>query len=361
MPQKRVDILDSFRFLAIIAVMCFHFMCRWTAPLYKGNLYPYGSFYGNLFKYGGKGVEFFFIISGFVISYTLENTPGPAAFFKNRFIRLFPPILFWSIVTYLVFITLDNHLIFPEAHELKNLLFSITFINPELTSIIFKSDVHWINGSYWSLWVEVQFYVLAAILYYTNRKSFFQNLLLITILLSLANYIPYPRLQYFNELFNLSHYISYFTLGSAFQYLYKGERLRFFSIKGICVFFIFVFQVFTSFPPVTRLLFVGMVILFLLMIYKGKFLSYLDNPLFRRIGVISYSVYLAHERIGVLMINKYGGLLGKWSILAPWIVLVFVIILAEMSYRFIEQRSSRFLKKQLFRSKVSTKSVSLSK
>jgi len=46
--------------------------------------------------------------------------------------------------------------------------------------------------------------------------------------------------------------------------------------------------------------------LFLLMIYRKKYLLFLEKPFLSWIGVVSYSIYLIHEDIGVLLINKYG-------------------------------------------------------
>jgi hypothetical protein len=49
-------------------------------------LYPYGSAYNEipLFRYGYLGVEFFFVISGFVISMTLATSKGPRQFLVKR-------------------------------------------------------------------------------------------------------------------------------------------------------------------------------------------------------------------------------------------------------------------------------------
>lgn len=364
MEQKRIKMLDSFRFLAIISVIFFHYTYSWTLPHSDHNLYPYGNFYGSTFKYGYLGVEFFFIISGFVISYTLENTAGAGAFLKNRFIRLFPPIVCWSVVTYLTFLLLDSNNVFPNAHKLKNLLFSLTFINPEIGTAVFKYRFDWLNGSYWSLWVEVQFYFLAAILFYLSKKTFLRNMLALSLLLFLFNFIPEHFLQpihinqvpatmvgffynarYVNSLFNLTHYICFFAAGVVFHHLFKGGRLNFITIflSG----FILIGQLYNSFALGEKLIFLIMLLLFAVMIYKRKLLFFLDNPLLIRIGMISYSVYLAHEDIGILLINKYGGYLGRWSPISPILDCAFVILAAELSYRFIEQRAGRMLKRWL--------------
>jgi peptidoglycan/LPS O-acetylase OafA/YrhL len=362
--QKRIKMLDSFRFLAIISVIFFHYTYSWTPPNSDHNLYPYGSFYGSIFKYGFLGVQFFFIISGFVISYTLENTAGAAAFLKNRLIRLFPPIVCWSVVTFLTFLLLDSNNVFPNAHKLKNLLFSLTFINPEIGTVVFKTRFDWLNGSYWSLWVEVQFYVVAAILFYLSKATFLRNMLVLSVLLFLINFIPEHFLQpihinqvpattvgllykarYFNSLFNLTHYISFFASGVVFHHLFKGGRLNLTTI--LLSGFIFIGQLYISFTLQEKLIFLIMLLLFAVMIYKRKWLFFLDNPLFIRIGMISYSIYLAHEDIGILLINKYGGYLGKWSFISPILVCAIIILAAELSYRFIEQRAGRMLKRWL--------------
>src|SRR4051812_27279825 len=87
--KKRIVLLDSFRCIAILLVVFYHFTYRWTSPHATINLYPYKNWYGNISEYGLLGVSFFFIISGFVISFTLESTDSISAFYKNRFIRLF--------------------------------------------------------------------------------------------------------------------------------------------------------------------------------------------------------------------------------------------------------------------------------
>lgn len=169
MKVQRISILDSFRGIAILMVISFHFFSRWT------NLYPYQENY-DFFGYGKFGVQFFFMISGFVIFYTLENTKSLLQFWFNRFIRLFPAMFFASIITYLFFISFDDTLLFPTSHYFKNVLVSLTFIQPELVSSItrHKIDFDYISGSYWSLWVEIQFYFFASFFYFVvSKKNYF--------------------------------------------------------------------------------------------------------------------------------------------------------------------------------------------
>ena len=362
MEQKRIGILDSFRFLAIISVMLYHYTCRWD------SLYPYGKFFRQVFQYGNMGVEFFFMISGFVISYTLENTTGLSAFFKNRFIRLFPPMLFWSIITFSVVAFLDTSLFFRPSHQLKNLLFSLTFINPYIGTALFKNQLYWLNGSYWSLWVEVQFYVIAALLFYFNKQRFLRNILVLSTVLLLLHFMTeflflhqgwlsgttiryLHKVRRLDSLINLTPYICYFSLGVIFHYLYKGGTIRLFSLNSCCIGLLLVVQLYLLDTVFARLYFILMIALFLLMIYKRHYLSFLEHPLLMRIGVISYSIYLAHEMIGVLLINKYGGYLGRWSPLSVPIVMVLMVVLAELSYRFIEKKAARLLKKLMFKDK----------
>jgi peptidoglycan/LPS O-acetylase OafA/YrhL len=376
MQKDRIQLLDSFRFLAVTGVILYHYAYRWAPPIYDGNLYPFGRFFGNDFEYGYLGVEFFFVISGFVISYTLENTTGLSTFAKNRFSRLFPAMLLWSTITFVVLTFLDNKNIFPGSHDAANFLPSLTFTNPQLWSLAFRHSFQWLSGSYWSLWVEIEFYIIAALIYYSNKEKFLKRMLAVSLMISFITYIPQHfagagrasllpekvlsllnSAYFMNNLFPIGYYIGFFTIGVILFYLYKGFAFRAKSLTGAGIFLVFSYQLYAGVSLEVRLFFALMVVLFLLMIYRRRYLFFLENRLFRRIGVISYSVYLAHEQIGVLLINKYGGYLGKWSPLSVLLVMVLIIGLAELSYRFVEQKAGRLLKSGLSNVKFRTTRV----
>lgn len=369
MEKKRIPLLDSFRFLAIISVILFHYTYRWTFPYAEGNFYPFGGFFKSTFQYGEKGVQFFFIISGFVISYTLDNTDRLSAFFKNRLIRLLPPMIVWSVTTYLVFAWLDQPVAIDASHQLRNFLPSLTFINPKIWTFVFPNKpMDWLDGSYWTLWIEVQFYVVAGLLFFMNKGKFLRNILIVTLVLIFVTYIPthfsnpgvIDRLSTrsasivtsamnINRLSMLGFYICFFTLGVVFHQLYARKSIKLASFEGISTIAVFCYQLYACVTNPVRIIFLVMIILFVLMIYRDTWLGFLKVPVITRVGAISYSVYLSHQNIGVLLIHKYGGYLGKWSPLSVPIVLVLIICLSELSYRFIEQKLGRFLKGRMFR------------
>jgi peptidoglycan/LPS O-acetylase OafA/YrhL len=361
MGKHRIELLDSFRFIAVLCVLLFHFTEGWVAQ------FPYGGFFRHIFSFGYMGVQFFFMISGFVISYTLENTTTLLSFGRNRFSRLFPSMLLCTRITFLVIHFLDDHSLFRNARELKNFLPSLTFTNPTIWTLLTKMDFHWINGSYWSLWVEIQFYIISSGLYFISKKNFFRNMLLMGIAISLVKYIPINLLnnhlefvkahgwidflqgwRYGNEVFNITFFIVWFLPGVVFYQLYKGFKFKqhiFISGCSVVMVFCLVRDILIFFNGSLLCAGVLMFAFFLVMIYKKKYLSFLDAPVLNRIGVISYTIYLIHEEIGVLLINKYGKYLGDWSPLAPFIMILIVTCFAELSYRFYEKKAALLLKR----------------
>ena len=363
--KKRIVLLDSFRCLAILFVMFYHFTYRWTSPHSPINLYPYENWYGNVFEYGLLGVSFFFIISGFVISFTLEGTESISAFFKNRFIRLFPPMLLCTVITFFAVHFLDKELLFPPLHKAKNFLPSLTFISPALLEKIFAVKFDWLNGSYWSLWVEIQFYIISSLIYYANKKRYFTNILIACLFITLvgrvllnicgSNLLHVPvsdvtrkEILTWVDVFSIMVYSQFFALGVLFHKVYKERKLS--GALSLLLGILTCLNAFVYAQSIAEYVVIGiMFILFCLMVYKPSAIQFLNNPLFIRIGVLSYTIYLIHEPIGILSIKHFGAYLGSLSPLAPWIMITLIILFAELSYRVYEKHSIRFLKKLLFK------------
>jgi peptidoglycan/LPS O-acetylase OafA/YrhL len=112
--------------------------------------------------YGYTGVYIFFVISGFIIPYSLYRsgyTPGNfGRFMVKRAIRLYPPYLISIPISLLAanFVLAPMHA-GPAIHvSARQLLYHLVFIN-DLTG------VPWVNVVYWTLAIEWQWYVLAGL------------------------------------------------------------------------------------------------------------------------------------------------------------------------------------------------------
>jgi peptidoglycan/LPS O-acetylase OafA/YrhL len=354
----RINILDGFRAIAILIVLSFHFFSRWT------SLYPYGNKY-DFFIYGKMGVQFFFIISGFVILYTLENTDDYITFWKKRMIRLFPSMLFASLITYFIFNLFDTTLLFPTSHFFKNVLASITFIPPDaLASLLkLKTDLDYISGCYWSLWPEIQFYLFVSTIYFFNKNKFPLVFFSLTSILIFGNFVLHhiysdnhfiEMINHFLKVFTLIESLPCFCFGVLFYLFYKNKTLKnkIPVYLKICFLGLLLLQVYEGYLQLLKLgSFFIFLILFIVLIYYPKLIIFLENKILLKIGVSSYFLYLIHENIGVLMIYKYGGFLKAYEFIIP---LVFIIILIAISIFYtytIDRKINNYLKKIVLKKK----------
>jgi len=346
--KNRIQILDGFRALSIFSVLFFHFFSRWTPPLSTESYYPYGSKYYSWFQYGGVGVEFFFMISGFVIYFTLENTETFKTFWIKRFIRLFPAMLFASILTYALTCAFDRGFLFWQSHQLRNFIASLTFISPSVFQL-FHINVSYLNGSYWSLWPEVEFYAFSSVLYFLNRKNFFRNFILASACLIIAHPFLFKN-EDFSSL-GLLTFLPFFAMGSVFYQLWKTvqEKKKPTMLHYIGLIFFAVYMLLSADVLVLRLIYALMIALFLLFIYAPRFLGPLNYPVITRIGTSSYFLYLIHQNIGVLAIHKLGPYFGAASVVCPLLVIVGLIVFSNWFTERVEKKYSGVLKSLLLK------------
>lgn len=137
--QTRLPEFDLLRSLAIIGVVIIHI----TAPL---DLYTHqGIFIYYLFVSLHLAQRFcvpvFIIISGFFLTYNIDNQQNPTLVLKKRLFRIIPPYLFWSLFFYFLDLALGERT-FNLFLLIKDLLTGSTV------------------GSYYFIVLIIQFYVL---------------------------------------------------------------------------------------------------------------------------------------------------------------------------------------------------------
>ncbi|MFC8394373.1 acyltransferase family protein [Streptomyces sp. NPDC057238] len=151
----RLRALDGLRLLAALMVCLYHFAGKngevaasWDQS--PGQKFPTLS---RVATYGSLGVQFFFLISGFVICMSSWGR-GPGDFFRSRVARLYPA--YWAAI---VLITAAGCLLPVVAHPLR-----LNEILVNLTMLQQPMGVPRVLGVCWTLWVEVRFYALFALL-----------------------------------------------------------------------------------------------------------------------------------------------------------------------------------------------------
>ncbi|HEY0354954.1 MAG TPA: acyltransferase [Flavisolibacter sp.] len=361
MIRKRIELLDLFRFIAIILVIFYHYFAAFTHPRVEGNFYPYGEKYAQvtIFQYGFLGVEFFFIISGFVILMTLEKSKSISVFFIKRLLRLWPPILVCSILTFILVRVIDSSYQFPTFHRpVASFLPSLTFTEPVLWEGVFGRYVGYIDGVYWSLAVEVKFYVLAAILFFLSKVNFIRNWMVLTLVSLLVQVFFIQNVSglstnifvnYLSKAVNFflfPQYILFFSIGMLFYKKFMDQPIKKWEIIlcGALLFMqlFFVNMVYNDrYEKMFILLFVG---LFFLFIYRRNWLELFSFKILTRIGLASYSLYLIHQTIGILLIHYMATTFGVDAypeVVVPVVILI-MIVFSLFFFEYFEKRVSRW-------------------
>jgi len=371
--EDRIEIIDSFRALSIIGVMLYHFFSAYVNFSINGKpYYPYENKY-DFFFWGKYGVEFFFIISGFVIFYTLTNTPNLITFAKRRFTRLFPSILVSTLIIYVFLLFFDVHDVIPEGHKLRNFIPSLTFVKPSIFSeisriIASKTQFEYINGSYWSLWPEIEFYFIAGTLFFYNKKKYTRNLFIVTIsLMIVQNFLLGNQELYrsssdwirivllysstLSQHFDIANYIFYFSIGSLSFSLFCSWKNRKKVELELLLYIMFLVLIQTITVQTNMLIIVNlvMVLLFMAFIYFPKTISYIKNPFLSKIGLSSYFLYLIHEPIGILIINSFGGKTSNLAFILPLLLIFALISISIYYYDNIEKRLTNLCRQFLIK------------
>ncbi len=135
----RLDSLTGLRFYAALIVVIDHTLAA---------LFP-GAWLTKAFSLGGVGVSFFFILSGFVLTWSRDERQGAHHFWRNRFARVYPLHALTWLGAGLIILAGDESVSVPAA--LAALLL-IQSWSPD-------PDVYFaMNGPSWSLSDEAFFY-----------------------------------------------------------------------------------------------------------------------------------------------------------------------------------------------------------
>jgi peptidoglycan/LPS O-acetylase OafA/YrhL len=149
LSQRHIPGLDGLRAVAVFLVIFYHF--------------------GFMYVPGGDGVMMFFVLSGFLITWLLlqeETRTGEVSlsgFYRRRFLRIFPAFdVYWLLVIILLLIT---HKHIPWGNAFSALFYVSDYYNAS------HGDPNSAFSHTWSLAIEEQFYLLWPLIFYRLRHN----------------------------------------------------------------------------------------------------------------------------------------------------------------------------------------------
>ena len=153
--KPHYEILDGLRGVAALLVVLFHVF----------EVHSHGDHSKQIINHGYLAVDFFFLLSGYVISYAYDDRWSKMTlkdFFKRRIIRLHPMIIIGSIIGAILFYFQNSQgLGWGSIHEVQVwkmllvMLIGFTLI-PVGKGLDIRgwSEMHPLNGPAWSLFYE---------------------------------------------------------------------------------------------------------------------------------------------------------------------------------------------------------------
>lgn len=337
--KDRINEIDLLRFIAAIAVLLFHYS-------FRGHAYDDLSLMSYpwiipVAKYGYLGVQLFFMISGFVIFMTASNATLKS-FAISRVVRLYPAFWICCTITFIAIMLIGGS---RFSASLTQYLANMTMLSE---FIGFPS----IDGAYWSIFIEIRFYLLIAILLafkQMHRAEYF--------MLAWLAYIS--KIAIFGtdkgSIYLISEYAAFFIAGASMFMVWKGG---FSLIRTTTITLAFALAIFQSlkqaavlthvFKQEVSAIAVAAIItaFFVLMLLSAtRNAGLIGRMNWSAVGALTYPLYLLHQFVGYMVFNL---LYERVNIhLLFWGAIAGVVLLAYIVHRFAEKPMASFMRQLL--------------
>ena len=284
-------------------------------------------------------VESFFVVSGFLVFMSYENSRTVGDYFAKRARRIYPAYFAVVVIAALggALITTLPASEYFSAEWLRyvgaNLAF-LNFVAPNLPGVFQSNPWHAVNGALWTLKIEVMFYfVVPAIAIVCARLGRVRVLAALYVLsVGYALWMGYLGSTTGRELYvqlgrQLPGQLSYFLAGAACFYFSDAFRRHWWWSVPLALILLLVPLPHTldaALEPAALGVFVS---------YLAVGTRYLGN--FGRFGDFSYGIYIIH--FPVLQALVAFGVFGASAYLGLGIATVLVLVLAFASWHLVEK------------------------
>jgi peptidoglycan/LPS O-acetylase OafA/YrhL len=321
MPNKRLLELDALRGIAVLAVVLYHYFYHYDEIYGHENIPVSWSYFGKL------GVGLFFMVSGFVIFWTLNRTEKPLDFIVSRFSRLYPA--YWAALV----LTFSVVFVFGLPGR------EVSLGDAALNTLMFHEYLHvpHVDGVYWTLTVELTFYFWMFALYMTDKLNSVERICIPLILISIAHSAGLLAIPDTIYQLLIIKYIPLFAAGISFYQISHNHSDK----ATIAVLILSLFSTIVIYSFDYFMVFFAFYLTFFLAV--SGHLKCLANSPFVVVGGISYSLYLVHQHIGYVVINEFYKY--EWHPLLGILVSILLsMILALLLSKYIEKPSMTFIR-----------------
>jgi len=346
-----VDVQSKFYTLPLLQVFRGEF--SWLVPIVS--------------ELGSYGVVFFFVLSGFLITYLLyiekekTGTIHLRHFYMRRILRIWPLYLLLVFLGFFVLPQIDLFNVGSHSEKLEhnfwqNLLLYV-FMVPNVASAIYS---HIPNiGQLWSIGVEEQFYVFwPAALKKVISSIKFILIFLVSIILLKAAFVLFtsPFSFVIFKTFLASFKIECMAIGALGAWLLFNQHKLLnllLSKSSYVISLIFIPISFFLIHPLIQdgfhlLTSVAFLIVILNVASKERGKQILETKFLRTMGKSSYGIYMYHMLFCSLMVNLFSHYLGAvrfnaWqNFLLYFSITVITLVTSYLSYTYFEKPFLKF-------------------
>ncbi|NRF96270.1 acyltransferase [Paenibacillus frigoriresistens] len=331
----RENNFDLIRFLAATFVLFSH-----SYPLSLGS----GAFiYDPLYKltngqesFGSLGVGIFFVISGYFITQSFEYSSNIYSYLRNRFLRIYPALIAVIVLSILLLgpiftsLSIKKYFISNETigYFQSIMLNTIQYTLPG----VFANNPYpsAINGSLWTLWYEVCFYVLVAVL--GSLKVIKKPIVLLIFIFDLGLFFLLNKYYSSSILFKYVHLFTYFSMGMVIYAF--SEKIKIVGVLAMLSLMILVALTYYGQYRIGFLVFGSYLIFYLAVGVKKVFEKFQDN------GDFSYGMYIYAFPVQQIVSHILGSTITpKYNFSISFII---TFNLAYISWHLIEKRFLKY-------------------